>query len=70
MSGFIAQANFLLLDNLCLVEICDDVFAIGFFFGIWLTGTIGFQEFLNAAVAGNDGVSAFLNYPIFRLNFF
>ena len=67
-SGLLAQAHFFLLDNLRFVEVGHDVFAIAFFFGVWLTGSVELEEFLDAAVASCDDISALLNDSVFGLD--
>ena len=53
-----------------LVEVGHDVFAIAFFLGVWLAGSVQLEEFLNAVVASRDDVSALLDNSIFGLDFF
>lgn len=69
-SSFLTQADFFFLDNLRFVEVGHDVFAISFFFGIRLTGSVQLEELLNANVAGCNEVSALLDHSIFGLDFF
>ena len=69
-SSLVTQAHLFLLDNLRFVEVGHDVFAIAFFLGVWLTGSIKLEELLDAAVAGCNYVSALLNDSIFGLDFF
>ena len=58
------------MDNLRFVEVGHDVFAIAFFLGVWLTGSVKLEELLDAAVAGCNYVSALLDDSIFGLDFF
>lgn len=69
-SGLLAQANLFLLDHLRFVEVGHDVFAIAFFFGIRLTGSVQLEELLDAVVASRDDVSALLDDSIFGLDLF
>lgn len=66
--GLLTQTNLLLLDDLGSVEVCHDIFDVCLFFGIWLACAVGFQKLLNAAIAGIDDASAFLNDSIFGLD--
>jgi len=66
--GFLTQTNLLVLDILGFVEICHDILDVGLFFGVRLACAVGFQELLNAAIAGIDDASAFLDDSIFGLD--
>lgn len=69
-SSLLTQPNLFFLDNLRFVEVGHDVFAIAFFFGVWLTSAIHFEKFLNATVASCNDISALLDNSIFGLDFF
>ena len=69
-SGLFTQAHFFLLDDLRLVKVGHDVFAVAFLFGIRLPGAVELEEFLDAAVARGDDVAALLDHAVFGLDFF
>lgn len=69
-SSLFAQANFLLLDSLRLVEIRLDVLHVRLLLGIGMAGTIGSYESLYVVVPSVDGTTTFLDNAIFGLDFF
>lgn len=62
--------NFFILDVLRLVVVGQDGFGVGFFLGIRLPGAVGFEEFLNAGVAGLDDVATVVHDALFGLDLF
>ena len=68
--SFLTQANFLLLDDLRLVEVGHNILDACIFLWIGLASAIGFQELLDAAVSGVDIATTLLNDAILGLNLF
>ncbi|KAL8957216.1 MAG: hypothetical protein Q9193_005457, partial [Seirophora villosa] len=68
--GAFAEADFLFLEDLGFVVVREDGFGVGFVFGVFLAGAVGFEEFLDAGVAGGGIGSAFLDDAVFGLDFF
>ena len=52
------------------VEIGNDHFAIAFFLGVRLPGSVQLEEFLDTVVASRNDVPALLDDSIFGLDFF
>lgn len=66
--GFVAQADFFLLDRLRFFEIRHGYVAVILLLGVWLAGAVVLEELLDAVVASRDDVSAFLDHTIFSLD--
>jgi len=58
------------LDDLSFVEIRHDILDVCLLFGVRLACAVGFEELLNANIAGIDNASAFLDDSIFGLDLF
>lgn len=66
--SLLTQADFLLLDNLRLVEIGHGILDIRVLLWIGLAGPVGLKELLNAVVSRVDYTAALLDDSIFGLD--